>query len=319
VFLLLMTVPAWAQLLGKGTIRIDVVYPNGNSAGGQLRVQLLAGINKSAIAVTLTSSSGTAEFSDVETGNYYIRVSGDGIETTDSDPVVLENGRIFISARVSVKKLEDTKPAANHPGAPSVAVADLNVPPKAAKELDSAHADMAQENWDQALEHLNKAVAIYPQYSSAYNDLGVCYGRLGQRERQREALQKAVSVNERCVPALVNLAHMDVVDHKLPDADLLLKKAVTADPTNVDALSLEAEVDFRQGLYDLAIAAAHRVHGLPHEHFAIVHYTAASALLQENRIPDAIAELQVFLQEEPTGPRADAVRKAMESLEQQPR
>jgi Flp pilus assembly protein TadD len=143
---------------------------------------------------------------------------------------VLENGTVFISARVSVKKLEDTKPgAANHPGAPSVAVADLNDPPKAAKELDSAHQAMAQENWDKAVGHLNKAVAIYPQYSSAYNDLGVCYDRLGQRERQREALQKAVGVNERCVPALVNLAHMDVVDHKLPEAGLLLKKAVTAD------------------------------------------------------------------------------------------
>jgi regulator of sirC expression with transglutaminase-like and TPR domain len=78
-------------------------------------------------------------------------------------------------------------------------------------------------------------------------------------------------------------------------------------------------VDFKQGLYDLAIAAAHRVHGLPHQHFAIVHYTAVSALLQENRIPDAIAELQEFLQEEPDGPRADAVRKAMETLEQQSR
>ena len=205
-------------------------------------------MNKSAIAVTLTSSSGTAEFSDVETGSYYIRVSGDAIETTDSDPVVLENGRNSISARVSVKKLEDTKPgAANHPGAPSVAVADLNVPPKAVKELESAHADMAQEHWDKALEHLNKAVAIYPQYSSAYNDLGVCYDRLGQKERQREALQKAVSVNERCVPALVNLAHMDVVDHQLPEADLLLKKAVTADPTNVDALTLQAEVGLQAG------------------------------------------------------------------------
>jgi tetratricopeptide (TPR) repeat protein len=285
----------------------------------RLRVQLLAGMNKSVIAVTLTSGSGTVEFSDVETGNYYVRVSGDGIETTDSDPVVLENGAVFIGARVSIKKLEDAKPgAANRPGASSVAVADLNVPPKAAKELDSAHADMAQEHWDKALEHLNKAVAIYPQYSSAYNDQGVCYDRLGQKERQREALQKAVSVNERSVPALVNLAHRDVVGHKLPEADLLLKKAVTADPTNVDALTLQAEVDFKRGLYDQAIAAARRVHGLPHEHFAIVHYTAASALLQENRIPDAIAELQVFLQEGPNGPRADAVRKAMQGLEQQP-
>jgi hypothetical protein len=46
--------------------------------------------------------------------------------------------------------------------------------------------------------------------------------------------------------------------------------------------------------------------------------TAASARLEENRIPDAIAELHVFLQEEPNGPRADAVHKAMQNLEQQP-
>jgi hypothetical protein len=50
---------------------------------------------------------------------------------------------------------------------------------------------------------------------------------------------------------------------------------------------------------------------LPNSHPAFVHYIAARAYDQENRREEAVAELQVFLKEEPTGVRADRARAAL--------
>jgi hypothetical protein len=47
----------------------------------------------------------------------------------------------------------------------------------------------------------------------------------------------------------------------------------------------------------------------------VVHYIAARALEHENRLPDALAQLQIFLTEEPQGARADHVREEISQIQ----
>ena len=56
-------------------------------------------------------------------------------------------------------------------------------------------------------------------------------------------------------------------------------------------------------------------HAAAQEHPSFVHYIAARAYQQENRQPEALAEFQRFLQEEPKGPRADHVRGDIAKIE----
>ncbi len=320
--LLLMTAPSWAQFPTvrnqttemKGVVQVSVVYANGGHAGPHLRVQLRLGVNAALVAMDQTDGSGNVEFSELDVGEYVIRVTGDGIEAAESPQFAVQDGRDYQTIVIVVKPAAGGEPGAEVRASGSVAAVDLNVPPKAAKEYNHAGQEMAQENWEKAIDRLDKAIAIDPQYSAAYNDLAVCYGRLKQKDKQREALLKAISVNDHCIPALVNLAHMEMKDNQLAEAQTTLNKAITADPSNVDALGLLAQLDLMQGRYDQAISDARKVHGFPH-HFAIVHYTAASALQRENRIPEAMVELQLFLQEEPQGPRADVVRKVLGEMQ----
>lgn len=314
---LLSVVPLWAQFPTvnnqtsqmKGTIEVSVIYPGGGHAQAHLSVQLQqrpGGV----MAMSLTDSSGTTEFSQLNAGYYNIKVTGTDIESAESGDFAVEDGRDYQTITVTVKPKESEESGAEIRASASVAAVDLNVPKKAGKEYERASKEMAGENWEKAIDHLNKAIAIDPQYSAAYNDLGVCYGRLSQKDKQREALMKAISVNDHCVPALINLSHMQMKDDQLVDAAATLEKALKAEPSNVDALSLLAQMDLLQHQYELAISVARKVHGLPH-HYASVHYTAASALARENRVPEAITELQMFLQEEPDGPRAEMVRKVL--------
>lgn len=322
LLLVLVTIPAHAQISSRlsthtaCTLRVDVALATGGNAMSGVRVQLLQGLaNAAGVEVKMTNSSGSAEFAGVFPGDYRVEVSGDGIETTQSDIIHIEDGRVFESLLVAVRKSPDANSAAPKGSLGNiVTVAELNVPKEAAEELARGDAEMQHNNWKKAAEHFKKATSIYPQYASAYYNLSAAYSHLTKPDAQRDALETALKINENFVPALVSLAHLDVGDHKPEQARAFLDKAVSTDPTNVEALALRVRVDFMQGQDPQAVADAQRVHEMPHQGYATVHYTAAGALQRLNRIPEMVAQLQLFLQEDPSNPRADYVRQTIAEL-----
>jgi cytochrome c-type biogenesis protein CcmH/NrfG len=94
---------------------------------------------------------------------------------------------------------------------------------------------------------------------------------------------------------------------------MLLGKAVSVEPSNAENLMLLANAQYMDHHYEAAIASARQAHASSNTHPAFVHYIAARAYDMENRREEALAELQIFLSEEPTGPRADHVRAAIQS------
>jgi tetratricopeptide (TPR) repeat protein len=316
--LLLLTGAAYGQAPSNHTkcdLRVEVYYTNDGGPVAHARVQLVEGVSRSSLAINVTDSSGTTEFGGLEPGNYHVLVSGDAIQTTDSGAIEIEGGRSFLSQRVGVQSTRGNNAEANGRSAQgSVAAADLSVPGEAEKEFKRAGEEMRSEHWQNAVAHLKQAIAVYPRYSEAFNDLAVCYDRLGQHAEEKEALQKAVESNDHSIPALVNLARVEMADRDYPRAAELLNKAIAADPKDVQAMTLLARVEFQQGQYEEVIALARKVHGMAHEKFAIVHYTAASAFERQKQLPEAIAELQTYLDEEPANPKAEVVKKQMAVL-----
>jgi Tfp pilus assembly protein PilF len=249
-------------------------------------------------------------------GSYHLQVSGEGIEETDSGRIEVNAGDGAQSLFVSVKRIAETRAAVGNPKSPTVAAVDLNIPEGAKKDFDKARTLMAKQDWSKAKDELMKAVATYPQYSAAYNNLGVVYARLGDRVRERESLQAAIRLDDHFAAALVNLATMAVVDHNLAGAEPLLNRAAAADPNNVQTLLLLAKVQFAQRHWEAAIATCHKIHFVHLGEEPFGHYIAAKALEEENRAAAAATELHTFLDEEPAGARADAVRKEMAAMAQ---
>jgi hypothetical protein len=322
--LLFAAVPIRAQVFPNSinrsltTLRIDVVFVTGGSATSGVRVQLMQGLATAVpVDVAMTNSSGSAEFRNLISGDYRVEVSGEGIETTQSSVIHIEDGRVFESKMVAVRRSE-ASPSDPRGGLGNiVSVSELNVPEQASRELARGDLEMQHSNWKRAVEHFSKAASIYPEYASAYYNLSAAYLRLGKSDEQRDALQKALKVNEKFVPALVSLAHLELADHRPEQARPLLDTAITADPTNVEALALRARVAFLQGQDQQAIADAQKVHDMRHSGYATVHYTAAAAFQRMNRIPEMLAQLQLFLQEDPNNQLADYVRKTIAEVQGQ--
>ena len=289
------------------TLRVDVSLADKGQPLAGLRVELLHGLAGAPYGIALTNSSGSVQFEHLPPGDYQIEVSGEGIATTYAPVFQIDGLTVFESQQVVIRPLENDKAGAGN----SVNVHELNVPPEASQELARGDEEMKRKHWKQAADHYNKAVTIYPQYSVGYYDLSVAYYQLEQSDKQRDALQKTLNIDDHFAPALVSLAHLEFADHKLPETRALLDRAVAADPANVEALALRARVDFMEGKYEETISDAQKVHSLPHKGYATVHYTAAAAYQQLNRIPEMINELKTYLKEDPTSSNASYVRQTI--------
>ena len=298
-----------------GSVHIYVVYANDRKAGANLVVRLMQGSSSTPEQTTFTNDQGKADFRNVPIGMYHVSVTGDGIETKESDEFEVDSRKVTQSQYVTVHQLAGAEAAAETSKSGMVSASELQVPIKARKELDKANEAISRQEWSKAIESLNKAIAIYPQYASAYNNLGVVYAHMNDVVREQQALEKAVSLDDHFSAACQNLVKVYLRQRAYPQAETLLGKGLNVDPNNGQYLMLMADVQYMEGHYDAAIATAQKVHALPNDHPATAHYIAGKAYEQEHRSQDALAEFQMFLKEEPTGPRADHVRSDITKMQ----
>lgn len=310
--------PESTAQLQTGNVRVYVTYPDDRAPDEQMKVELISGQNGNQIAQTFTDDHGRAEFSNITIGNYHVVVSGNGIQSTESEEFELDARKSSQSIFVRVRPSSDRGGHVGSGRAP-ISANDLRVPKDASKEFDKATQLMSKGEWQKAIERLNKALAIFPDYTQAYTNLGVVYAHLSDWDREREALDKAISINGQYAPALLNLGVLDFREKHYADAEGLLRRANAADPTNVKILVLLAQNQLLAKHYDAAVASCAKAHSANDSGFAVVHYIAARALLHENRTQEAVDQFQLMLKEEPTGARADAVRQELAVLQSQSR
>jgi Flp pilus assembly protein TadD len=308
IFAFLFSTVARAQ-----DINVHIVYAGGHAAGQNLHVQLMTGGSSTPLSEAFTNDRGEAAFYAAKGGIYHVVVSGEGIEEADSGGFEVETRNTTQQLYVTVHSTASTsKQTAGGPQ--SVSAVDLNVPKGAKKEFDEGNKAMASQDWAKAIQLLERAIAIYPKYALAYNNMGVAYGRMNEPAKERAALGKAISLNDHFVPAYLNLAKMFLREQDAARAETLLESALRAEPENVETMTLLAEAQLLNKQYGAAIAGASKVHALPHQNFAVVHYIAARAYERQNQPQGALAQLQIFLTEEPNGARADHIREEITQI-----
>lgn len=309
VVLLLLVIPAAAQLDAGSTVhrmQVRIVAPDG-VCDISTHVRLIG--HSGNVADASPNAQCEVEFMNIPAGSYQLNVSGRNVSAAN-DMITVSNGSAEFE--VTVKPAGETEKGR---GAAStiVSAADLAIPAKAQKEFDKANELVGRQDFSKAIEALHKALAIYPAYAGAYNNLAVIYARLGDRGKERDALEKAISINDHFAPAYVNWGRMNIATGDFGGAETALSKAASFDPTDAMTFVLLAYSELMVRHFEQVIAASHEAHRLQGGH-AFAHQLAARAYEQKRDGPNAIAELELFLREESTGPRADLARKELDSL-----
>jgi tetratricopeptide (TPR) repeat protein len=114
---------------------------------------------------------------------------------------------------------------------------------------------------------------------------------------------------------LVNYGKLCLGQKNPIQAELFLQKANTAEPGNSETLMLLSYAQYINRHFEAAIGSAQQAHATGREHSSFVHYIAARSYQQQNQQQHALDEFQVFLKEEPQGPRADRVRADVAKLQ----
>jgi Flp pilus assembly protein TadD len=282
------------------------------------------GVCDSSIRVKLTSLSGpvdqgvpdercVVEFSNVPMGNYRVTVTGMGFSTVDTNVVADLPEPQVVEVKITRSDGFDGRVASS--SSPFAALADLRVPTSARKQYEKAKQSAAKKDWAKAMEKLNSAIAIYPNYAAAYGELGVVYSHLDEAGRAKDSLLKAISIDDHFAPAYINLGKMSINAGDFPAAESALTKASALAPTETEVLVFLAYAEFKNRHFDEAVLTSQKVHSRPDSPHAFAHWVAARALEEQHHTNEACAELRLFLNEEPTGPRAEAARKELAGLQ----
>jgi Flp pilus assembly protein TadD len=317
VFLLAGSVSA--QLNSQSLVHrfvVHIVFSNGGPCDSTTRVTLM-GIGGIAASEPLNSDC-EVMLANIPVGTYHVTVSGLNFATVDAGGIPIGSAGPN-ELEVRVNRTGGAVRAEGGPASALVGVAELNIPASARKEFDKANQLVDKRDYGKAIQRLNKAIAIYPTYAGAYNNLAVVYSRIGDTRQERDALQKAISINDHFAPAYFNLGRMNIKAGNFPDAEVALNKAASLDPNDGITMVLLAYVEYRNLHFDEAIATSRKAHSLPQGQHAFVHQVAARAFEDKHDAASAIAELELFLKEEQTGPRAEIARKELTSLQAGPR
>jgi Tfp pilus assembly protein PilF len=295
-------------------ILVRVTFMDDRAASDQIRVEL---INDSGtpVAQTFTNSEGRVSFHVGVAGGYEVRASGTPIEGPAVESIRVEDMDKSKTVYLRVKPRGEATPVAAKSNAPPVtSAAELRIPADARKAFHKGMEAWERNDFPKAAEQFEKAVSLYPQYDTAYNNLGVMYYQMNQTERARAAFEQSVSLNDKNADADRNLARILIHDGNFARAEELLKKSLMVEPLNPVTLTLMCVAEMETGDADGALATARRVHQLPHDGYSLVHYVAGQAFEQKGQAQNAYAEYETYLHESPNGAEASQVRSALARL-----
>jgi Flp pilus assembly protein TadD len=94
---------------------------------------------------------------------------------------------------------------------------------------------MWAENWLEALDCFKKATHLNPQYTKAWSNLGVCYGKLGRYQEAIDACKRAIKINPDDAAAHNNLGAMYGNLGRSQEAAEAFKQAIRIKPDDADA------------------------------------------------------------------------------------
>lgn len=291
-----------------GRVRVRVSFADQVACDPTTRV-VLTSYEGSTFADNAVNGVCTAEFFDVPAGSYRVKVVGGDVANSDSVDLALSPG---MTEEVDVRARRASGPGIQEFAAASfVSVGELSVPPSARKEFEKANHLISKQDWPKAKERLSRAIAIYPQYAAAYNNLGAVNSYLGDTTQAYEALQKAVILDDHMALAYLNLGRVSFISKDFPAAEKFLGRAISLAAPDAGEFTLLAYAQLAERHLEEVVATSRQAHRSQLSHHAYLHVVAAKAQAMQGKGGDAMAELQQFLNEEPIGRRADKVRSTL--------
>jgi len=304
---------------GDHMIQGKIFFPSGRRAEGTIVVKL-TNLNVPEITA-MADASGSFVFTGLSPGNYTVVVNaGDQYEiarepvTIDSDMNIRGAGiPLNQTRRYTVMVTLQPKPDKNNvkTGVLNASLADV---PDDARALYQKALDLIKGgDLQKAIENLKNAVALYPKFPLALNELGVQYLRLGQANKAVEPLRSATALSPDAFSPKLNLGIALLETQQYTEAETQLRGALKVSTTPTAhmylGLTLARLKNSPEAEKELKLAIE-----LGGDQLALAHYYLGGLYWQMRSYRLAADELETYLRLAPNAPDADRVRSTIKDL-----
>jgi Flp pilus assembly protein TadD len=289
-----------------------VVLPSGLPVNNSVRVTLVSTSTPS--LTTYTDNKGWFLFTGLREGNYSIEVLGD---SQLYDPTVQEVRLIHATHVTLIITLNEKSPSSDSKSGGrvvSASEADRNVP-RAARRLYETGVSLANQGKAlEAIEQFKKAIAIYPPYLLARNDLGAQYLKLKQLDPAAEQFEAAVEIDEKALNPRLNLGAVRIEQKRFFEAIDHLSLAVSIDGSSPSARLLFGIASLETSELETAQRELVKAVSLGGSEFAIAHYYLAHVHMRRGERTGAVNELRTYVAKHPQGEKAPQARALLDRL-----
>jgi Tfp pilus assembly protein PilF len=254
---------------------------------------------------TRVSAGGEFRFHSLEPGNYTVAVIGEGWEirrTVVVSPALADRDGIL---RTTIP-IALTGASGNGNGV--VTVQQLMIPKKALEWYADAQKRLAQRDAAGAAHDLQEAVKIAPQYSDAWNALGVISFQCGDDLEAEQLFRRALQADPGSFEAHVNLGGLLL--KKGWDGEALVHNmgAVQTRPEDALANAQLGMTYFKRGEFDQAERYLVAAKTADPAHFSQPQLFLAEIYARRGDRNGALQELEELLMIRPDGPGAETIR-----------
>ncbi len=182
-------------------------------------------------AMLYTDSQGRFEMVNVIPAQYTLEVDADRERRFEITRETIQVNRGAGTTVVTLYLKE--RAGESHVGADktvSVAMLSQKVPSAAKREFDRAGRYLKEGNDLEAIAALKRAVAVYPDYLAARNDLGVQFMERGEFDEAATELQAAIKIDPKAFNPQLNLGIVLFRQNKFSESLATLDKALSIEP-----------------------------------------------------------------------------------------
>jgi len=296
-----------------GSIRGNVVMPDGSPVSEAVKVTVKA--MRGDVAMVYTDQQGRFELANIAPAQYTLEVDADRerrFEITRETVQVLRGGGPTLVTLYLKEKQGATRAGSDK--TISVGMLDQKVPSAAKKEFQKASHFTAEGNAIEAIAALKRAIAIYPDYLAAHNDLGAQLLEKGQLDEAANELRAAIKIDPGAFNPQLNLGIVLIQQKKLSEALTALNRALSIEPS-APAAHLYAGMasidlnDTTRGVKELNAA-----YDLGGNTYAVALLHLGKVYMKEGEREMALKSFESYLRELPNAPDAAQVQQLISRL-----
>jgi tetratricopeptide (TPR) repeat protein len=258
-----------------------------------------------------TNPGGQFEFTDLRKMPYRLTATADGFQTLQQLLDLRTPGsRVFITLFL--------KPvgAAKKESAALPSLTDQQAPKKARDEFGKGMRDFSKQKYSDARARFEKAVTEYPCYARALTQLAVTLIYLRTSTKAEAPLRKSIECDPGYYEAHLVLGQFLNLDKKFGESEKVLGEGIRLSPGSWQFYYQLGIAHSGLGQYEKAEQDYQRVLGFNPAPPPEFHVKLADVYLAQEVYGKAYAEMQAYLQAEPSGRFAEKIRKIMQEMKE---